>query len=145
MSDEQGRIFREAWIAGVNTYYPDEPKPGYIAPWKDTPLWERASAAAVYQQVHDSILATEGNTAKLAREQKGRFVALCWIGQIFKPFDAPKPAYMADWEAMPEWQGTPTPTSSSASSKTSRRAPTNDQFRTYRAPARQHLPGGRSG
>ncbi|MEV0051124.1 hypothetical protein AB0H34_11580 [Saccharopolyspora shandongensis] len=104
MSDEQGRIFREAWITGVNKYYPGEPKPGYIAPWEETPDWERASAAAVYQQVHDFILATEGSTAKLTREQKGRFVALCWIGQIFRHIADPKPAYVADWEAMPEWQ-----------------------------------------
>ncbi|MDA3645668.1 hypothetical protein LZ318_28425 [Saccharopolyspora indica] len=104
MSDEKGRIFREAWIAGVTKHYPGEPKPGYIAPWDETPDWERASAAAVYQQVHDFIHATEGSAAKLTREQKGRFVALCWIGQIFKHFDDPKPAYVADWDAMPEWQ-----------------------------------------
>ncbi|PKW14260.1 hypothetical protein [Saccharopolyspora spinosa] len=104
MSDEKGRIFREAWIAGVNKHYPGEPKPGYIAPWEETPDWERASAAAVYQQVHDFALATEGSTSKLTREQKGRFVALCWIGQIFRHIADPKPAYVADWESMPEWQ-----------------------------------------
>lgn len=91
MSDEKGRIFRE-------------PKPGYIAPWEDTPDWERASAAAVYQQVHDFIEATDGNAAKLTREQKGRFVALCWTGQIYKHFNDPKPAYVADWADMPQWQ-----------------------------------------
>ena len=104
MSDEQGRIFREAWIAGVTKYYPGEPKPGYITPWEDTPDWERASATAVYQQVHDFIVATEGSTSKLTREQKGRFVALCWTGQIFRHIADPKPAYVADWDAMPEWQ-----------------------------------------
>jgi hypothetical protein len=104
VSDEKGRIFRDAWIAGVNKYYPGEPKPGYIAPWENTPDWERASAAAVYQQVHDFIVATKGSTAKLTREQKGRFVALCWIGQIFHHIADPKPAYVADWDAMPEWQ-----------------------------------------
>jgi hypothetical protein len=31
-------------------------------------------------------------------------VALCWIGQIFKHFPDPKPAYVADWEDLPEWQ-----------------------------------------
>ncbi|MGI8312339.1 hypothetical protein [Saccharopolyspora sp. ASAGF58] len=104
MSDEKGRIFREAWLAGVNKHYPGEPKPGYIAPWEDTPDWERASAAAVYQQVHDFIEATDGNAAKLTREQKGRFVALCWTGQIYKHFNDPKPAYVADWADMPQWQ-----------------------------------------
>lgn len=104
MSVDLGRVFREAWIAGVKKHYPGEPKPGYITPWDGTPEWERASAAAVYQQVYDFVLATGGKTVLLTREQKGRFVALCWIGQIFKHFDDPKPAYVADWDAMPEWQ-----------------------------------------
>ncbi|MFJ9442535.1 hypothetical protein ACIRRH_11765 [Kitasatospora sp. NPDC101235] len=47
---EDGRIFREAWIAGVRKHFPGDPKPGYIAPWEDTPPWERASAAAKWQQ-----------------------------------------------------------------------------------------------
>lgn len=104
MSVDKGRVFREAWIAGVRKHYPGEPKPGYVTPWEDTPEWERASAAAVYQQVYDFVRTTNGKTAKFTREQKGRFVALCWIGQIFKHFEDPKPAYVADWAAMPEWQ-----------------------------------------
>lgn len=51
MSDENGRVFREAWIAGVTKHYPGEPKPGYITPWDEAPDWERQSAAAVYEQV----------------------------------------------------------------------------------------------
>ena len=66
---EQGRIFREAWIAGVNKHYPGEPKPGYITPWEDTPDWER-QAAAVYHHVHAFTEISAGNTAKLTREQK---------------------------------------------------------------------------
>ncbi len=104
MSVEQGRIFREAWIAGVRKYYPGEPKSGYVAPWGETPDWERESAAAVYEQVHAFIQATDGNAAKLTRDQKGCFVALCWIGQIFKHFSDPKPAYVADWDDLPKWQ-----------------------------------------
>jgi hypothetical protein len=101
---EQGRVFREAWIAGVTRHYPGEPKAGYIAPWEETPDWERESAAAVYGQVRAFIEATDGGTARLARSQKGRFVALCWIGQILKYFPDPKPAYVADWDDMPQWQ-----------------------------------------
>lgn len=104
LSLEHGRAFREAWIAGVQKHYPGEPKPGYVAPWDDTPDWERASAAAVYEQVSGFVEASGGATAKLTREQKGRFVALCWIGQIFKHFPDPKPAYVADWADMPAWQ-----------------------------------------
>jgi hypothetical protein len=101
---EPGQIFREAWIAGVRKHYPGEPKPGYVAPWDDTPEWERESATAVYDQVAAFIEITGRQTAKLTRAQKGRFVALCWIGQIFKHFPEPKPSYVADWAELPQWQ-----------------------------------------
>ncbi|GHF70314.1 hypothetical protein GCM10018790_55310 [Kitasatospora xanthocidica] len=101
---EDGRIFREAWIAGVLKHFPGEPKPGYVAPWSDTPDWERASAAAVFGQVRDFVAVSAGATAKLTREQKGRFVATCWIAQIHKHIDDPKPGYVADWDDLPKWQ-----------------------------------------
>jgi hypothetical protein len=104
MHDGGGRIFREAWIAGVKKHYPGEPKPGYIAPWAETPDWERASAAAVYEQVRRLLEMSSGGAAKLSREQKGRFVALSWIAQIYKHFPEPKPPYVADWESLPAWQ-----------------------------------------
>lgn len=91
-------------MAGVQKHYPGDPKPGYVAPWEDTPDWERASAAAVYAQVRGFVETSGGAATKLTREQKGRFVALCWIGQIFKHFPDPKPSYVADWDDMPEWQ-----------------------------------------
>lgn len=104
LPNDQGRIFREAWIAGVKKYYPGEPKPSYITPWDETPDWERSSAAAVYDQVRAFIDATDGHTSKLTRTQKGRFVALCWIGQIYKHIPDPKPAYVADWDDLANWQ-----------------------------------------
>ena len=104
MHEERGRIFREAWIAGVQKHYPGEPKAGYIAPWEGTPDWERDSATAVYDQVRAFIDAADGRTSKLTRTQKGRFVALCWISQIYKHFPDPKPSYVADWDDLPEWQ-----------------------------------------
>ncbi|WP_020392332.1 hypothetical protein [Kribbella catacumbae] len=104
MPYEQGRIFREAWIAGVKKHFPGEPKPGYITSWEETPDWERASATAVYEQVRAFVDISAGNTSKLARAQKGRFVALCWIAQIHKYFPDPKPAYVADWDDLPTWQ-----------------------------------------
>ncbi|TDB99625.1 hypothetical protein E1091_06505 [Micromonospora fluostatini] len=102
--EEPGRVFREAWIAGVRRHYPGEPKAGYVTPWEDTPEWERLSAAAVYEQVQQFIEVADGATAKLTREQKGRFVALCWIAQIFKHFPNPKASYVADWSDLPAWQ-----------------------------------------
>jgi hypothetical protein len=104
VSVEQGRVFREAWIAGVKQHYPGEPKASYITPWDETPDWERESAAAVYEQVRMFVELSDSNTAKLSREQKGRFVALCWIAQIYKHIPDPKPAYVADWDGLPEWQ-----------------------------------------
>jgi broad specificity phosphatase PhoE len=101
---EKGKVFREAWIAGVKKHYPGEPKPGYMALWEETPNWERESATAVYDQVRSFIETTDGQTAKLSRTQKGRFVALCWIGQIFRHFPDSKPSYVADWDDLPQWQ-----------------------------------------
>jgi hypothetical protein len=74
------------------------------APWEQTPDWERASAAAVCDQVRAFVEATAGATIKLTRDQKGRFVALCWIGQIYRRFPDPKPGYVADWDDLPAWQ-----------------------------------------
>lgn len=102
--DEPGRVFREAWIAGVRKHFPGEPKPGYVAPWQEMPEWEQASATAVYAQVRAFIETTNGGAAKLTREQQGRFVALCWTGQVFKHFPDPKPSYVADWVDLPKWQ-----------------------------------------
>lgn len=103
-TDEQGRVFREAWIAGVRKHYPGEPKPGYVTPWDQTPAWERQAAAAVCGQVRDFVAVSGGAAAKLTRAQKGRFVAVCWIAQIYKHFEDPKSSYVADWDDLPEWQ-----------------------------------------
>ncbi|MDX2972309.1 hypothetical protein PWY87_34465 [Kribbella solani] len=104
MTLEPGRIFRDAWIAGVKKHFPGEPKASYVTPWDDTPEWERSSAASVYTQVAEFIEVSAGNTSKLTRDQKGRFVALCWIAQIYKHIPDPKPAYVADWQELPDWQ-----------------------------------------
>ncbi|WP_326596461.1 hypothetical protein [Streptomyces sp. NBC_01803] len=104
MTDELGRIFREAWISGVKKHFPGEPKPGYITPWEETPEWERQAATAVYEQIRQFIELSGGNTSKLTREQKGRFVAICWIAQIYRHIDSPKASYVADWDALPKWQ-----------------------------------------
>lgn len=101
---DQGRIFREAWIKGVRSHFPGEPKPGYVAPWEETPDWERDAATVVCGQVAEFLTVSGGRAARLTREQKGRFVSLCWIAQIYKHFPDPKPAYVADWNDQPKWQ-----------------------------------------
>ena len=105
MSQENGgHFFRESWITGVKQHFPGTPKAGYIAPWSEISQWEQESAAAVYAQVYQFVQITGGQSTHLSREQKGRFVAICWIGQIFKHFTDPKDSYIADWEQLPEWQ-----------------------------------------
>lgn len=98
------QIFREAWITGVRKHFPGEPKPGYVAPWEETPEWEREAAEAVHQQVRQFLDLSDGQATMLTREQKGRFVALCWTAQMYKHFDDPKPGYVADWAQLPDWQ-----------------------------------------
>ncbi|GAA0812093.1 hypothetical protein [Spirilliplanes yamanashiensis] len=104
MSVENGRIFREAWIAGVRRHYPGDPKPGYVAPWEETPDWERQSAAAVYDLVRAFVAGSDGATRHLTRTQKGQFVALCWVAHIYRHFPDPKPSYVAPWDQLPGWQ-----------------------------------------
>ena len=100
-----GRAFRDAWITGVKKHYPDgAPKPGYIAPWDQIQQWEQESASAVYAQIHQFVTLSGGKTTFLSREQKGRFVCLCWIVQVFKHIANPKPSYIADWDQLPAWQ-----------------------------------------
>lgn len=103
-SENPAKIFRDAWIAGVNAHYPGTPKASYVAPWEEMPDWERSSAAAVYEQVQAFLIASDGHAQKLNRTQKGRFVALCWVGQVLKHIPDPKPGYVADWDDLPAWQ-----------------------------------------
>ncbi|WP_340559489.1 hypothetical protein [Streptomyces sp. GSL17-111] len=104
MSQAEGaRFFREAWIAGVHQHHPGEPKAGYVTPWDETPQWEREAAGSVYEQVRHFVEVSGGSTARLSREQKGRFVATCWTAQMFKQWADPKPGYVADWSELPSW------------------------------------------
>jgi hypothetical protein len=102
--NDGGQVFRQAWIDGVRAHYPGDPKPGYVAPWEQTPDWERQSAAAVFGQVLDLLTISSGAAARLTRTQKGQFVAACWTAQIYLRIPDPKSAYVAPWEELPSWQ-----------------------------------------
>ena len=104
MSQDNGRAFREAWIAGVKRHYPGDPKSGYISPWEETPTWERESAAAVYDVVHTLLHSSDGAARQLTHDQKSQFVAACWTALIYKHIPEPKPSYVAPWEQLPTWQ-----------------------------------------
>ncbi|GAB2880189.1 hypothetical protein [Streptomyces mayteni] len=51
MTNETGRLFREAWISGVRRHCPGEPKPGYVADWAELPAWRRETDADVFEAV----------------------------------------------------------------------------------------------
>ncbi|MEV1007833.1 hypothetical protein [Streptomyces sp. NPDC049881] len=104
MTDEPGRVFRDAWIAGVREHFPGEPEAGCVAPWEETPEWERHAATAVAAQVRDFVEISGGNAVRLTREQKGRFVATCWIAQVHKHVASPEPSHVADWAELPAWR-----------------------------------------
>ncbi|MFF8956489.1 hypothetical protein [Streptomyces sp. NPDC014894] len=97
-------MFHETWIAGVRGHFPGEPGPGCATPWEERPQWEREAAVAVYEQVREFLRASGGSAARLTREQKGRYVALCWIAQTYRRLGEPKPGQVADWADLPEWR-----------------------------------------
>jgi hypothetical protein len=99
-----GRLFRSAWVEGVRRHHPGDPKPGYVAPWEDMPDWERDSACAVADQVARFVVASAGSTTSLTAEQRGQFVATCWIAQVHRHIPSPKPSYVTPWEELPSWQ-----------------------------------------
>ncbi|GAB4590042.1 hypothetical protein [Nocardia sp. IFM 10818] len=103
-SEQGGRLFRQAWIDGVTRHYPGTPKPGAVAPWEETPDWERAAASTVYGQVVDFLAQTGGKAADLSRDQKSRFIALLWIGQVRHRLPDAPASYLADWDEMKPWQ-----------------------------------------
>ncbi|MFE9001141.1 hypothetical protein ACFYOY_03160 [Streptomyces sp. NPDC007875] len=64
----------------------------------------REAAGAVYEQVRQFLELSGGHSSRLTREQKGRLVATCWIAQMYRHFEDPKPGYVADWADLPDWQ-----------------------------------------
>lgn len=101
---DRGQIFREAWIEGVRRHYPGEPKASYVASWDEMPEWEQRAAEAVAAHLAGFLATSGAGASKLAREQKGRFVAICWLAQVYLRIPDPKPGYVADWADLPEWQ-----------------------------------------
>jgi hypothetical protein len=75
-----------------------------VTPWEETPGWEREAAAVVCGQVRDFVRVSAGRSARLSREQKGQFVAVCRAAQMYRHFEDPKPGYVAGWDELPEGQ-----------------------------------------
>lgn len=105
--EASGRFFRNAWVTGVQKYYPGTPKPGYIASWEEMDQWEKDSAIATYEQVKAFLLAGihQGQfVTHLTREQGGRLVCVFWAEQMYLHFGNTKSSYTNPWEKLPGWQ-----------------------------------------
>ena len=97
-----GQFFRDAWIIGVNKYFPGTPKSGYVAPWNEMAEWEQKAANAVYEKTQAFIQAGRQDT--ITPEQGGRFICEAWNVQVYRHIPNPKSSYVADWEDLPDWQ-----------------------------------------
>jgi hypothetical protein len=104
VTDEPGKLFREAWIAGVRQHFPGDPKPSMVVPWEETPAWERACAASAEKMIKALWDTSRGAAGRLTEIQRGQFVAASWNAQIYRHVPDPKPSYVAPWEQLPEWQ-----------------------------------------
>lgn len=54
MSNDEGRVFREAWIAGVHKHFPGDPKPGHVADYAELPGWQRETDAEILDAIERS-------------------------------------------------------------------------------------------
>jgi hypothetical protein len=72
MSEQGYRATRQAWIDGVNKFYPGVPKQSYVLPWDEMPEWEQEAVKALYHHVQQVILLSLQASIKIPREEKMR-------------------------------------------------------------------------
>ena len=104
MTKRPGQALREAWIAGVHKHYPGTPSPGYLAPWEETPEWERKCAAMVEYKVRLNVTTFRAEFGALTDEERGQYIANCWITGVLQHLPNPKAGYLTPWEELPAWQ-----------------------------------------
>jgi hypothetical protein len=105
MDLEQGyRLTRQAWIDGVNTFYPGTPKPSYITPWDEMPEWEKEAVKKLFDRVRDIILPGLRSGIQISREHGGYLVCSIWNAVIFELLRDPKPSYVKHFNQLDEWQ-----------------------------------------
>lgn len=105
MDFEQGyRATRQAWIDGVNTYYPGTPKPSYVTPWDELDAWEREAVIALYDHVRSIILPSLQAGIRLPQEHGGYLVGSIWNILMFQILRDPKPSYVSHFDQLSEWQ-----------------------------------------
>ena len=64
---EDGRIFRDAWIAGVRRWtaqiykHIPDPKPAYVADWPDLPDWQQQTNADIFEHIERDVADSPAN------------------------------------------------------------------------------------
>lgn len=105
MDFENGyRATRQAWIDGVNEYYPGTPKPSYVTPWDELGAWEREAVIALYNHVRSIILPSLQEGIRIPREHGGYLVGSIWNILMFQILHDPKPSYVSHFNQLSEWQ-----------------------------------------
>jgi hypothetical protein len=105
MNFEHGyRATRQAWIDGVNEYYPGTPKPSYVKPWDELDAWEREAVIALYDHVRLIILPSLQAGIRIPQEYGGYLVGSIWNILMFQILHNPKPSYISHFDQLSEWQ-----------------------------------------
>jgi hypothetical protein len=105
VDQEKGWLLtRQAWINGVNEYYPGTPKPSYIKPWPEMDAWEQEAVKLLYQHVHNIIKPALEQGIRVSREHGGYLVCSIWNVLMFQLLHEPKPSYVKHFNELDEWQ-----------------------------------------
>jgi hypothetical protein len=105
VNQEQGWLStRQAWIDGVNEYYPGTPKPSYIKPWSEMDVWEQEAIKLLYQHVRAIILPSLEQGIQMPRELGGYLVCSIWNVLMFQLLHEPKPSYVKHFDQLEGWQ-----------------------------------------
>ncbi len=102
---EQGWLLtRQAWIDGVNEYYPGTPKVSYVKPWAEMDSWEQEAVKLLYQHIRAIILPALEQNVSIPREHGGYLVCSIWNMLLFQLLREPKPSYVTHFDQLASWQ-----------------------------------------
>ena len=99
-----GRFFRDRWVDLITRHYSGTPPAKELRPWEDLESWEQENAIKVYELVQHLAWTVGWPIDGLSREQKGRFVYICMVAQMWKRSPQGEKAYLVDWDQLPAWQ-----------------------------------------
>jgi hypothetical protein len=105
MNLEQGyRATRQAWIDGVNQFYPGAPKESYVLPWERMPEWEKEAVKKLYDSIRMIILPGLKKGVRLPNVVGGYLVASIWNALMYELLGSPKPSYVIPFDQLSSWQ-----------------------------------------